>query len=452
MLFHLRRRPMVVFFDQLENLSTKEQIETFQKLIFCLGDKCRAMLPVAFFRGQDWRLKFSRKMDDFCLGRFKANLFDLKGCDRSQSMELIRSRLAHALDGIETPDSLYPFHPDFEEELARMLNQEEMHPRQVINRANRLLHKILHGGFPEKRADGQIVKEAFKTRYEEVLANIDRFSPDESRLTLALTLYLQNRPADFPFKASNVKGSDGETKYIDICADVTPKEEMPRPAVFMIDVELHPASVAASLRRGIRHLKANPWGLALYVRDERCTFHGPERWKQNNALKDEFVSNGGKFVLLGLEQAARLYALALLKFEIEAGDITSDSGAPIDTASLARFVAERIDGDNYPAFAPFDDYLSCGKKKKRGGNGTERDPEREVAVKDVSDFVVCRAVRILKSSPAKMMKADLLAQKISEQADEPVGTDRTVLILGEHRDKFRIFRAKDGVIVSLKGH
>jgi hypothetical protein len=50
-----------------------------------------------------------------------------------------------------------------------------------------------------------------------------------------------------------------------------------------------------------------------------------------------------------------------------------------------------------------------------------------------------------------MMKADILAQRISEQARVPVGSDRTVLILGQHKDKFRIFRAKDGVIVSLKG-
>ena len=448
MLFLMRRKPMVVFFDQLENLSAGEQIQTFQKLVFCLGDKCRAMLPVAFFRGQDWQSRFQEKMDDFCMGRFKANLFDLKGCDKSQALELIRSRLGYVLDGIETPDDLYPFHPEHREELARMLYQEEMHPRIVINRANRLLQKILHGRVPEARDEDQIIKEAFKTRYQEVLANIDRYSPDEGRLTLALNLYLENRPADFAFLASGVERSDSRHKYIDLRATISPKGEKCRPAVFMIDVELHHLSVAASLKRGIAHLKENPGAMALYVRDARCTFHGPEKWKQNNALREELISLGGDFVLLDLEQVARLYALALLKFEIEAGDITSDTGAPIDSERLGHFIAGHIDGRAYDAFAQFDKYLSNGKSRER--KEEERPEESEPAVKDVYDVVVCRSALILRNSPARMMKADLLAQKITEMANVRVGADRAVLILGEHKDRFRIFRAKDGVIVSLK--
>ncbi len=450
-LFHLRKQPMVVFFDQLENIGAGEQIQTFQKMIFLLGDKCKAMLPVAFFRGQDWQAKFSQKMDDFCLGRFKANLFDLKGCDRNQALELIRSRLNHALAGIETPNDLYPFHPDHKDDLDRMLNLPEMHPRQVINRANRLLHKISHGGVPQRRDESQIIKDAFKTRYEEVLANNARYSPDESRLTLALKLYLENRPDDFAYRVSDVNVSDERNKYIDIFANATPKGEKPIPVVFMIDVELNHASVGASLKRGIGHMKKNPGGRAVYVRDGRCPFYGPERWKQTNALKDEFADLGGEFVLLGVEQSARLYALALLKFEIEAGDVVSDTGSPVDIKLLGQFIAEMINGNTYPVFAPFDEYLSFGKKKSRK-NENPKELKSPAPPEDANpEAVVRRALKILEESPTKMMKADLLAEKISKNTDDPASTDRVVLILGERKDRFRIFRAKDGVIVSLKG-
>ncbi len=456
-LFHLRKQPMVVFFDQLENIGAGEQIQTFQKMIFLLGDKCKAMLPVAFFRGQDWETKFSNRMDDFCLGRFKANLFHLKGCDRNQAMELIRSRLGHALAGIETPNDLYPFHPDSKDDLDVMLKPQEMHPRQVINRANRLLQRILHGGVPERRSESQIIKEAFKTRYEEVLANNARYSPDESRLTLALKLYLENRPENFAYRVSDIQGSNERQKYIDIYALVTPKGEKPVPAVFMIDVELHHASVGASLKRGIGHMKKYPGGRAVYVRDGRCPFLKPERWRQNNALKDELLEVGGEFVLLGVEQSARLYALALLKFEIEAGDITSDTGSPVDIGLLGRFIAEIVAGNSYPAFAPFDKYLSSGKKKSRTNENPKESPSPGESPPPAppedanADTVIRRAGKILGESPTKMMKADLLAEKISKQTGDSASTDRVVLILGEHKERFRIFRAKDGVIVSLKG-
>ncbi|MCP4693758.1 MAG: hypothetical protein GY859_37335, partial [Desulfobacterales bacterium] len=438
-------RPLVVFFDQLENLYDLDQIRKFQSMIFFLGDIRKAMLPVAFFRAQDWELKFKEQFDDFCSGRFKANMFDLKGCNRDQALELIRSRLGLALKGVETPNDMHPFYPDHKKQLTSLLRAREMHPRQVINRANRLLHTILWGAPPEKRTPGQILAEAFKTRYEEVLANIDQYPPDVGRLVLALNLYLTNRPEKTPYRMTGVKPGLEKQKYISLVGKVGRGKQGPVPVVFMIDVELHHRAVAASLRRGVAHLKNNPKGKAIYIRDTRCPFHGPDRWKENNALLQNLLMRGGHAIFLSVEHAARWYALARLKFDVEAGDVSTDAGAAITLDDLKEFIRSRADGEKYPAFKIIDSYFSS-----RGGPRSNMRPEKKKPAVNDSKKIAELAVAILKQSPTRMMKADLLARKISKEANMEMGVDRLALTLGGHKRKFNIFRARDGVILSLK--
>ncbi len=123
-------------------------------------------------------------------------------------------RLRFALDDVETPDDMYPFFPGYEDKLHKMLRAQEMHPRQVINRANSLLHEILHHQSPDMQTPERILKNALESRFEKISADFDRYPPDEARLCLALQLYLDIRPDIYPYRITNTVQSVRQTKYL----------------------------------------------------------------------------------------------------------------------------------------------------------------------------------------------------------------------------------------------
>ncbi len=360
-LLNLYGRPLIVFFDQLENLHNTEQIKKFQSMVFFLSDIRKAMLPVAFFRAQDWERKFKLKFDDFCSGRFKANLSDLKGCNRRQSLELIRTRLGTALDDVETSNEMYPFYPGYEDKLHKMLRAQEMHPRQVINRANSLLHEVLHQA-PNVRTPEQILENALELRIEEIRINFDHYPPDEARLSLALELYLDNRPDIYPYHVTDITQSSGKAKFVFLSGNVNLPRRKAIPTGFIIDTEFHHSSVAAGIRRGIAFLENRPDAKAVYIRDGRCPFHGPPRWERINALLETFLELGGVTLFLDQEHAPVWYALTRLQFDIQAGDISAPGVGVIRLDYLKRFTASIVDGDAYPAFKALDAYLASGNK------------------------------------------------------------------------------------------
>jgi len=363
-LLNLYGRPLIIFFDQLENLHDDEQIRKFQSMVFFLSDIRKAMLPVAFFRAQDWERKFKLKFDDFCSGRFKANIFDLKGCSRRQSIELIRARLRFASDSVETPNDMYPFYPGYEDKLHRMLRAHEMHPRQVINRANRLLHEILHHHAPNVQTPEQILKKALELRFEEISADFDRYPPDEARLALALELYLNNRPDIYPYHITDIAQSSGQAKFLLLSGNITLPRRKMIPVAFIIDTETHHNSVAASIRRGIEFLENRPDAKAAYIRDSRCPFRGPSHWKKNNILLETFLKSGGVALFLNELHAAYWYALTRLQFDIQAGDISAPGFGVIRFNHLKDFMASSVDGDTYPAFKAIDRYLASENRTK----------------------------------------------------------------------------------------
>ena len=70
LLSHYSDRPLVVFFDQLENFYNNDLIQKFSQIAFFLSDQSRAMLPIAFFRGKEWESKVKEQ-----LGRSNQNPF-----------------------------------------------------------------------------------------------------------------------------------------------------------------------------------------------------------------------------------------------------------------------------------------------------------------------------------------------------------------------------------------
>lgn len=344
-------KPLVICFDRLENYDTDEKIRSLGRMVEFLVDKAKAMLPIVFVRGQQWEEKFTKKLNQQVITRLKTNEFQLKGCDVSQALEIIRTRLETVYQNPvfeiqDKGDDLFPF----DSERLRTTFKMRLHsPRQVIMLANQWLKQIL---YPDKEPGPPLLpmdklQDEFEHQYTLIRADFNRYQPDRSRLKRALELFLKHNSSESGFEIESL--APPEDKYMDfecrVRADHSPEDEAVN-AVFIIDTELNNAYVRASLKRGIDFLENNGRGRAFYIRDSRCTIPEPPKWKTTNEMLDQFKGLGGDMFSLDEEQAARWYALSLLNYAVKEGDVTvvdeNNRTRPVTEEELAAFVMERI--------------------------------------------------------------------------------------------------------------
>lgn len=451
LLVHYSRRPLVVFFDQLENLKTDDLVQKLCQLIYFLGDQCRTMLPVAFFREVEWKKEYAPRMNQSCVQRLEANQMHILGASKKQAVELVKSRLNHVLGETPRPDDLYPFYPDHKGAFDQIFTYGEIFPRRVLIRSKNLLQEIVTGK-PFKQTDSiQILSDAFESRHQEILAQFNEHAPDEGRLTLALEQYLENRPENGAYGFANLEWSSAKVKYIDLRGDLIQGGQTVAETVFMVDVELHHRSAGASLDRGIHHLESKKnKGRALYIRDKRCKF--PESWTVNHQKLETLRQLKGGAIFLNDKQAARWYALARLKQDVEAGDVSDYDGNMIGSDAYCRFVRERVNGEAFPSFKPIDAYFE--------GMPDFVDPIKDdidtIKKKDEADCqLLCQtAMKILDQTSSKMMKAEFLAQRVEKdlKLNNPINADILLSAFNEagKEDMFNFFGAPPGVIVQLR--
>ncbi|WP_446009525.1 hypothetical protein [Candidatus Electrothrix sp.] len=398
------------------------------------------MMPIAFFRGDEWADNFKVSLDNPVITRLEGNMFWLKGCTQDQAQAIIASRLDMALSGIQRPDPLYPFSLDAKE-FARVIDQRVKWPRQVINRANNMLYSLIIENPPPDIPPDEILASTFTNKISKILANFDQFEPDEGRLTLALQIYLSNRPDNAGYSLEQLEESSEKIKYIDLTGRLRTADDSPcQEAAFLIDVALHHKAVGASLRNGIAFMKKHGTNRALFIRDMRCPFPELPKWPSTNQQLQALEDAGGFRISLDKEAAAHWYALALLKFDIRAGDVCLNDGTSITIDQFNAFIRDRLNGNDYPAFAQLDDYL---KAIPAPDENTDKPP-----VESPAKDIVWMAGQVLKQVPVRMLKADLLVDKLSEK--HPISTDNLLLLLEDHHEQFTLIRAMDHTIIKLK--
>jgi len=443
--------PLVCFFDQLENFTEGPEIRIFEKILHFLCDQTQAMIPIVFIRGTDWNLRFHQALNEHVRERISSNLFILKGCSRDQSLYLIQSRLDTALQGLEIPGELFPFNTKEKSELSLYLSHAtEFHPRKIIIQANGILNKMLYHTPPLQKTFIKALEEALHEKYHEIKKEFDRYLPDQGRLLMALKLYLSCRNPENSFTLSGMVNPPQSSKYISLEAQVRTPTQDELPVAFVIDVERHHRAVGASLRHGLKYMESLEGSRVLYIRDKRCSF--PERWIQTQALLSKLKENDGATIFLEKEDAAWWYALSLLKFDVEAGDISSGNGQPVGIDQFKTFIAEHIDGNSHPTFNSLDRFFFSNQKshlKEKKIPGKPKSPSKTST--SISEEMIQKAIRILKQSAAKMMVADKLADKLFNEINQTINPDTFLTKLENRKDLFTIIPAKDGHIIRLKG-
>ncbi len=458
-------RPLIVFFDQLENLTTKEQMSKFNLLLQFFSDVTKNMMPIAFFRGREWEKNFKMNLDYPIVTRLEGNKYVLKGCTQDQARDIIKYRLDAVLSDIKRPDPLYPFLPDHSREFNKAI-EGITSPRQVINRANKILRELITDEPLGDKTPLEILVIAFSNKTSKILANFDQFEPDEGRLTLALQLYLSNRPDDAGYSLEQLEESSAKIKYLDLVAKLLYPDGSTYKVAFLVDVELHFRAVGASLRKGIALMQKKEKNRAVFIRDMRCPFPELPKWPATNQRLQEIENAGGSKFFLDTEAAAHWYALALLKFDVEAGDVSCEDGTSITRPQFKAFIRDCLNGKAFPAFAKLDDYLKAipdgsskkvaeAKPKKKAISpptstppSKHEQPDNPPVTKPSSEEIAQMAGEILKQIPVRMLKADLLVDKLSEK--HPINTDKLLHLLEDYHEQFTLIRATDHTIIKLK--
>jgi len=358
------KMPMLVCFDRLENLDTDLQIHALGKMIEFLVDKVQAMLPLVCFRGQQWEEKFRYKLNQHVVSRLSNNQFSLKACNDSQAIEIIESRLNSVLGnrGIEQ----LPLNID---ELQDMFHDRLYSPRNIINMANEKLRNFLNQKPEKKELPIEQIQKIFDKQKKTILENLDRFPPDRGRLRKALNLFMAYRPEKNVFgQVESFKTNFDDNDQFDLVVKIKYSEEISAPSIFIIDLDLHHMSVKARIQKGISCLIEHSPVKVVYIRDARCNFPPPPKWKETNNLLQRFKRLGGNVFFLGHENVASWYALSMLSYAIKEGDISiiDDKNLlrPVAWQEFEAFIKERINGNDCPSFSGMEEALCSPPSEK----------------------------------------------------------------------------------------
>ncbi|MBF0452780.1 MAG: hypothetical protein HQK75_18900 [Candidatus Magnetomorum sp.] len=358
------KMPMLVCFDRLENLTSDDQIHALGKMMEFLVDKVQAMLPLGCFRGQQWEEKYRNKLNQHIISRLENNQYELQACSVNQAIQVVESRL-NSVFGVSYPD-VYPF---TRQELTELYQDRLYNPRTVIAIANERLRTILNQKPQKIVTPLETLILAYEKKKQQIFKDMDLYPPDRSRLRKALTLFMHLRPLKNIFgKVASIQNNTDNSEQIDLVLTLRHPEGKTVPVIFLIDHELHHMSVTSRIQTGITCLIDNSPTKVIYIRDARCSFPPPPKWKETNNKLQRFKRLGGHAIFLGLDNAAWWYALALLSYEVNEGDVavtdTDLQTRPVTWKEFEDFVCQYVNGEHYHAFQNLETSLAAPTTEK----------------------------------------------------------------------------------------
>jgi len=419
--------PLLVCFDRLENLDSQEKVQSFGRMIEFLVDDARAMMPIAFCRGDLWnnilKIKFNRHVSE----RLESNTFEVEGCNVDQALELIASRLTWAYG-----DANHNFYPLDRNTLEQLFSNRLNNTRYIIQKVNQLLRNIIIE--PKIKPVIEQLKSNFRAHFQKVLDEFDRHAPERSRFGRALRLF-------FEIKDFSVDIQFGD-KYIDF--GFSQDIQTAKKGIVIIDVENHHRAVGASIKRGINFLDKNPQACALYFRDERCLL--PSRWKSTNAALAQFKNQGGHVLILDRNEAAQCFAITLMNYAIKEGDVSVETqDTDMRKASIEEFLHflhENILNEPFTLFKKMADILNL--RKKIVINGTV-DP----TPKPKNQAILNKTIECLRPQPMMMASTENILAYLSAN-DIQTNIDDLMRLIKRFNDRFVIHRSKTETIIMIK--
>ncbi len=425
--YHL---PMVLCFDQLDNLIHPDLIAGFAGMIHLLVNDAANMLPLAFIRADSWNERFNTFKDRAFSDRLESNKLTLSGCSRSEAEELVSRRIEQY------------FNPGTKETLAItewLLSQMEkklvgIHsPREVILFANQIIRNASGEPLSKVPTVSESMAAEYRTAYESVASEFDAWGPVESEyLKKAAELFLGNQ--------ENVLACEpGNDKYMTWTGTLRQSDEDANgrdiPYACFINTAKHWRTVLSTMDRCLAFLKDHPGAVCTYVTDARCDFR--PTWKVTNEKRSEFERLGGNVVILDQPAAVRWYGLVSLYWKIGSGDILLETAHGLLTASekdLANFLKTGF-------FAHETEGMFDRVTKKKAGPPPPPPPPQPLPSIDA----ICKC---LAECTFPILAIDALVTKLQEKGIKTT-KESCLEQIGKNQNVISLIPSRDGFVVKL---
>ena len=310
--------PMIVCFDQLDAMKSRELISAWGNVISLLMNDLSGILPLCFIRSEIWNDLFVPVLDDAIVQRLRNNTIVMKTCSLEQAKLLLKAKIDAT------------FKEDSEEIFQWLINKigKNLHagysPRVVIEIANHALTELTEiapgpsvqpdpvtpvtpeaqNGNDDEKIIAQI-KDAYDEEYKKVQAEPATWPPNSEQLALALEVWL-NAHGGFEFYRSELANIKLTGKYRN------------KNFAFIITTAKSHFVATAGLKRGIDFVQENPRSFCCYITEKKIH---KSTWKIANETLKNFEDSGGHSVMIDSDERIKWYALTALINRIDNGDV-----------------------------------------------------------------------------------------------------------------------------------
>jgi hypothetical protein len=352
-------RPMILCFDQLENLNTPALGKSFGVLVTDLVNEVDNVLPVAFIRPDSWEDQLKRYMDRASSDRIGSNTIVLQGPDLDQALDLVRARLEWAYDGVTAPrpHDFYPFRKEILEDRLTGLTS----PRSVILQANRMLGEAVQPEDPVR-----IVSEHYQAERERLLSGEEEMGPRKDVIVAALQLSFQTRRRLGPWAIVRVESAQRPDLILELRPAQGGRER--RSVAIVVENEIHWRPVQASLKNLTEGLEQKKFAAAFFLRDSQLKIP-PKRGRMPATVqvREAFEQAGGRVIYLEPPHVADLHAIVYTLDKIGSGDLSYISDKSGSIKEIQREAMEKFLREEFPS-----DFFSS-LHRELAGHGQEQD-------------------------------------------------------------------------------
>ncbi|MBF0549182.1 MAG: hypothetical protein HQK60_01480 [Deltaproteobacteria bacterium] len=342
-------RPLILCFDQLENLDTDKLVKGFGLLINDLVNQTENILPVGFVRPDTWNNVFTAWLDRAPLERLKSNVYVLQGCNLDQALDIVRRRLDWAFQGAR-PAGADDFYPLERQALEEAIGHRSLSPREVITIANRLMisaRPVIQTPTFQPADPLEVLRSSFQAEKDQLLAAglTDPLPKEPVVAGLKLYFSLQDAGAIYLVEEPTDLGPvDLRIKFI------VPGHPGDQYADFLVETAVNWRPIQASFKMLTNRLREGITDHAFSIRDARHPIPPkPGTMSKTVEALKVYKNLGGHTVYLDPEALAELMALVYTADKIGSQDLTSSVGPagqrePLDQGVLTRFVKEDFRG------------------------------------------------------------------------------------------------------------
>lgn len=407
---------LIVCFDQLENLQTKELVQAFGRIIFTIINDCPSIIPLTFMRTLFWEDVFYPDLDQSVSERLAMNQLDLKGCSDSEIEEIIRTRIQEIL-----PDQWNEPYTWLISEVRKTINKNPS-PREVIRSANAIiLQSDSTAPLQPQPLPADILQSAYVNERELILSDLDSWPPDYEELTKAVITYLSSQ--EYQIKQER-----------DARKTILQARKNNFQCCIIINTNRNHSTIGSGFGKGTKYLQDNPGASCIYLTDPRCIIT-KKTWKAANQKKEEFLNAIGIIIQPPEGEIAWYYALYSIACRICEKDLMVETDSGLKPVTLEELTSHiKNSAVFHQLINQTTDNLIKQKKKKQ--------------YKD--EHIYQSIIQILTKKSMHIIRTQTLTQELIDQGIS-ITHDDLIIWCGKHSDVFPIIQSQQGSMVILQG-